>query len=158
MKTKPTIMLIIVLLAGVTGLAFGQDLALRFQCSFIGAEGIRAASHFNQIGVNAMSEDRVDEAISAYTCAIRAEPSYYAPYYNRGIVYRNQGNYELASQDFYLAMDYAENDLPELYLSLAITYDLMDDTTGAFTYYNQYLEVVNEPIAWVSLRVEELYQ
>ncbi|MDQ7026091.1 MAG: hypothetical protein Q9P01_07970 [Anaerolineae bacterium] len=146
MKTKLSIMFITILLAGLSGLLFGQDLALRFHCSFISTHGMRTASQFNQVGIHAMSEDQLDQAIRAYTCAIRAEPSYYAPYYNRGIAYRNQGNYELAMKDFYLAMDYAANDLPELYLSLAVTYDLMGDVYGATNFYNQYLEVANEPL------------
>lgn len=160
MTKKSITMLTIILLISVTGLTFGQEIALHFRCSFLNEDGIRGTAHFNQIGVSAMTDGEYNIAISAYNCAIRSEEDYYAPYYNRGIAHRHLGNYDLALQDFYMAMDYASSSSEELYLNLAITYDLMDATSDALAYYSQYLNMAreSETTAWVSARVDELYR
>ena len=157
MKIRKLIMVVVILLSSITGLAFGQEIALHFQCSIMDAGGMEDAIYFNQLGLNAMNEGQMDYAIDAFTCAIGAEASYSAPYYNRGMVYRSLGNYTASTEDFLMALDNAgHSPSPEHYLSLAVNYDLMGQASEAISYYKQYLELVNEPEAWVLSQTTEL--
>ncbi|MYA71879.1 tetratricopeptide repeat protein [Candidatus Poribacteria bacterium] len=53
---------------------------------------------------------KIEEAIKAYSDVIELNPHYSAAYNNRGVVYTNKGEYDLAIRDFNIAIDLNPND------------------------------------------------
>jgi tetratricopeptide (TPR) repeat protein len=144
MNKKSAILAVIAIFVGIIGSVFGEDIALNFQCSFLREDGMRGAALLNQIGVQAMDNDKHDIAVTAFNCATRSYKTYYAPYYNRGLANRHLQNYDVAIIDFETAMDYAPSITSEMYLNLALTYDLMLNENEAVYYYNLYLDAAKE--------------
>ena len=66
-------------------------------------EKATARMHY-ELGKVQLLAGRYDEAVSSLTRAIEANPSYGLAYANRGVTYRNKGDYSLAAKDFRKAL------------------------------------------------------
>ena len=57
----------------------------------------------NNRGISLENLDRQEEAISEYSAAIRANPHWSSPYYNRGLAFERQGDLKKAHEDYKVA-------------------------------------------------------
>lgn len=104
-------------------------------------DGINALAYFSQAGDIAVHTGNSHTAIVVYSCALDIESNYYPAYHGRGLAYIDQGNYELALQDFLMALDFMGHlDNPELYQVIATTYLMLDDDKNSAYYYSLYLD------------------
>jgi tetratricopeptide (TPR) repeat protein len=92
-----------------------------------GAEG------HNHAGVQHFQEGRLEEAITSYSRAIKADSEYAAAYYNRGQAYFALGRSKLAVKDHTRAIELSPNDpqLPLAYAGRAMAYTLLDEDEQA---------------------------
>lgn len=147
---------IIIFTIMVTGFVYGQELTEQLRCGQLDVNGMRAAAMYNQMGVEAQQAGDNSQAIESYTCAINEGIEYYAPYYNRGIAYFHNGEYQLAADDLWMAVDYAPNQLPEFYYALGMIYDSMGDIESAIIYYQRCLDLDIAPNLAIAERIEKL--
>jgi len=75
----------------------------------------------NILAASLIREKRINEAIYHYNESIRINPNYHFSYNNRGLVYRNLGQYKLAIGDFNRAIG-LRKDFSSAYINRGITY------------------------------------
>lgn len=80
---------------------FTQALAILDQTGFSDPE-LLSKIHNNR-GISLENLDRRDEAISEYSAAIKDDPQWSSPYYNRGLAFESQGNLNKAGKDYEVA-------------------------------------------------------
>ena len=82
----------------------------------------------------------IDEAIEDYTRAINLDPNYVEAYKNRGMAYRNKGDYDLAIEDFGKAIQLNPN-FAEAYFSRGVAYDEKGEFDRAIQDYTEVIQL-----------------
>ena len=82
----------------------------------------------------------IDEAIEDYTRAINLDPNYVEAYKNRGMAYRNKGDYDLAIEDFGKAIQLNPN-FAEAYFSRGSIYVKKGDIDHAMEDFSTAIEL-----------------
>lgn len=156
MKIKVAILMIICSIFAFSAIAFAVEIQPTDPCQSVYVD-FEAVQQFTRHGDNALENGNFDEAITAYTCALNIEAAYPFAYYGRGMAHYQQEKYELAIEDLLMALDYAGHDpQPEYYLSLAMSYDAIGETSQALDFYQQYLDLADVPQNWVTGRIDEI--
>ena len=81
-----------------------------------------------------------DEAIRDYTEAIKQDPTYALAYYNRGLAYETQEDYQRAVDNFTLAIENEYFSPSNVYYERGLVYDSLGDYASAR---DDYTEVIN---------------
>lgn len=156
MKIKVATLMIICSIIAFSTIAFAAEQQSTALCQSVYID-FEAVQQFTRRGDNALGNGDFDKAIEAYTCALNIEAAYSFAYYGRGMAHYQQENYALAIEDLLMALDYAGHyPQPENYLSLAMSYDAIGETSQALDYYQQYLDIAHVPLAWVAGQMNEL--
>ena len=151
-----SMMIAALVFASMFGLAFAlQSTSETSDCNPVDAAALRAAAQHIEAGNQALEASDYHTAYARYSCAVDAEPGYYAGYYNRGIVSWALGDHDMAMGDFYRAMD-LEPELPDSYRSLGKLYDAMGDYPDALDYYQQYIDLAHNVKDEIYERVQQL--
>lgn len=95
--------------------------------------GPDGADGYNLAGVQHFEDGRLDEAVAAYSEAIRLDTGYKAAYYNRGQAYFTLGRPGLAVDDHTRAIELSTNDphQPLAYAGRAMSYTLLSQDEEA---------------------------
>ena len=95
--------------------------------------GPDGADGYNLAGVQHFEDGRLEEAVAAYSEAIRLDSSYTAAYYNRGQAYFTLGRPGLAVDDHTRAIELSTNDpqQPLAYAGRAMSYTLLSQDEEA---------------------------
>lgn len=147
---------ILMVLLGLAGLVFGQNMVDAINCRAGDMSPMRAASYYNQMGITAMESDVMDTAERYFDCAIYNNAEYYVPYYNRGKLAFTQTNYDAALIDFHQVLKTAPQPRPEYYLYIAMSYDHLADSGNALSNYQLYSDLAQYPEVAVVSRMEVL--
>ena len=88
---------------------------------------------YNQAGIQHFEDGRLEEAVTAYTEAIRLDSAYTAAYYNRGQAYFALGRPRLAVEDHTKAIELSPDDpqQPLAYAGRAMSYTLLNQDEEA---------------------------
>ncbi len=101
--------------------------------ALIACGGPDGADGYNLTGVQHFEEGRVEDAVAAYSEAIRLDSGYTAAYYNRGQAYFALGRPGLAVDDHTRAIELSTNDpqQPLAYAGRAMSYTLLSQDEEA---------------------------
>lgn len=93
----------------------------------------------NILAASLIREKKINEAIYHYNKSIRINPNYHFTYNNRGIVYRNLGQYKIAIGDFSRAIG-LKKDFATAYINRGITYHSLGQYKLAIEDYNKAMD------------------
>jgi tetratricopeptide (TPR) repeat protein len=103
-------------------------------CFFTSCTGnpaiLDSAEAYNKRGISYADRGKYDQAIAAYTDAIRLDPNHAMAYMNRANAYDNKGNFDMALADYDQAIRITPNN-PLIYFNRGLAYAHKEDYVQA---------------------------